>query len=66
MSPTRSLSMIMVGLVAWGAFHAVGAYRFNHNIWRPVIVLACSATFLGFWLVMLAARQSRLKRQRQH
>ncbi len=56
----RPIAYLMVGILAWGMFHAAGAYRFNHNPWRSVVVLACSLGFLGFWAAMLAARKRRL------
>ena len=46
---------IMLGIVAWGLFHAIGAWRLNHDPRRLLVVLACVAAFLGFWLTMLAA-----------
>ncbi len=60
----RPIAYLMTGILAWGMFHAVGAYRFNHNPWRSVVVLACSLAFLGFWMLMLAARKNRLSRER--
>lgn len=63
MSPQRSISLIMVGLLAWGMFHALGAYRYNQSPWRALMVLACSLGFLGFWRMMLALRGARLERQ---
>jgi hypothetical protein len=58
-----ALALIMVAVLAWGIFHAIGAYRFNHNPMRAVMVLACVAGYLGFWGAMLAARRARLARQ---
>jgi hypothetical protein len=55
----------MAALVAWGIFHAVGAWTLNHDARRPLIVLACVAAFLGFWLALLAARRKRLDHQQQ-
>jgi hypothetical protein len=52
----------MLGIVLWGGFHAIGAYRYNHNVYRAVMVVACVAGFLGFWLAMLAARRARIAR----
>jgi len=46
--------------VAWGTFHAIGAWRFNHNPLRAVVVLVCVGGFLGFWMTMLAVRKRRL------
>ena len=52
------------GIVVWGIFHAIGAWRLNHNPLRAVVVLACVGAFLGFWMTMLAVRQRRLSKQR--
>jgi CHASE2 domain-containing sensor protein len=51
----RIILWIMVGVVAWGLFHAIGAWRLNHDPRRMLVVLGCVAAFLGFWLTMLAA-----------
>jgi len=56
----RILRGIFLAIVAWGMFHAVGAWTLNHDPRRPLIVLACVAAFLGFWLTLLAARRRRL------
>ena len=32
----------------------------NHDARRPLIVIACMAAFLGFWLALLASRKRRL------
>jgi hypothetical protein len=56
----RILAWIMGGLVVWGLFHAAGAWTFNHDVRRPLVVIACTAAFLGFWLVLLANRRKRL------
>jgi len=61
----RILQWIMGSLVVWGVFHAVGAWTLNHDARRPIIVLACVAAFLGFWLAMLAARRRRLEHQQR-
>ena len=50
----RLLRWIMAGIVVWGVFHAIGAWTLNHDARRPLVVLACVAAFLGFWLAMLA------------
>ena len=42
----------------------MGAWRFNNNPLRAVVVLACVLGFLGFWLTMLAVRQRRLSQRR--
>jgi predicted Na+-dependent transporter len=61
----RILAWIMIALVVWGLFHAVGAWTLNHDARRPLIVLACVAAFLGFWLTLLAARRRRLDREQR-
>ena len=62
----RILGGIVVALIVWAVYHAVGAYRLNHNPWRAVIVLACMGGFLGFWWLMLHSRQRRLRKRDSH
>jgi threonine/homoserine/homoserine lactone efflux protein len=47
------LLAIVLAVAAWGAYHAVGAYLFNHNPWRAAVVAACVAAFLAFWGLLL-------------
>jgi len=63
MTANRVILLIAVVVAAWGVYHAVGAYLFNHNPWRGVVVLGCVAAYLGFWSLMLSARRARLERQ---
>ena len=56
----RLIRRIMLAIAVSGAVLAVGAWRFNHDVRRPLVVLACVAAFLGFWMAMLAARRRRL------
>lgn len=59
---------IATGVLAWGAFHAVGAYLYNDNLLsgnallRPIVVMLCVLGFLGFWWLMLTARRARIER----
>jgi len=58
--------LIMGSVLAWGIFHAAGAYfnfRPNQNPWRAVMVLVCVVGFLGFWLLMLSVRAARIARR---
>jgi len=55
---------VALGVLGWGIFHAIGAWRLNGNPLRAVVVLACVAAFLGFWMTMLAVRRRRLSRGR--
>ncbi len=59
----RLLRWIMVAIVAWGVFHAIGAWMLNHDARRPLVVLACVGAFLGFWLLMLSTRSGRVRRR---
>jgi len=52
-SPRLLFVLIMGGMVVWGAYVALGAYLYNYNPWRGVIVLVCVGLFLGFWLLLL-------------
>jgi cbb3-type cytochrome oxidase subunit 3 len=57
------LPLVMVGLLAWGIFHAVGAFRLDQNPWKAIVVMAFSLAFLGFWALLLRARASRRANQ---
>jgi CHASE2 domain-containing sensor protein len=59
--PERIIRWIMMGIVAWGVFHAIGAWRLNHDPRRMLVVLGCVAAFLGFWAAMLSVRARRLR-----
>lgn len=50
----RIIVAIAVGLLVWGGIHAWGAYLYNHNPWRAVMVGGFMAAFLAFWLGLLA------------
>ena len=50
---TRAIAFVVLGVLAWGLFHAVGAYRFNHDPRRAFVVLACVLGFLAFWGLLL-------------
>jgi hypothetical protein len=55
---------IVVAIAIWGIVLAAGAWSLNWNPLRPLVVLACVAGFLGFWMTMLAVRQRRLNQRR--
>ncbi len=50
---------ICAGLTVWGIAQAIGAYTFNYDPRRPLIVLGCMGAFLGFWLVLLSILKKR-------
>jgi ABC-type transport system involved in Fe-S cluster assembly fused permease/ATPase subunit len=53
------LALIMLGVLVWGSIHALGAYWFNYNPWRALVVMVCVVGYLGFWLLMLQMRARR-------
>ena len=57
----RAIAMVVTGILAWGVFHAVGAYRFNHDPRRGLVVLACVVAFLAFWGILLWNRARSLR-----
>lgn len=61
---TRIIAWVAIAVLAWGVVQAIGAWRFNHDPLRAVVVLACVTAFLGFWMAMLAVRRRRLSRRR--
>jgi hypothetical protein len=61
----RVIQWIMVAVLVWGGYLAVGAVRApgNHATWRGLIILGCTLAFLGFWFAALSLRQQRLNRE---
>lgn len=55
----RIIRWLFGGLIVWGIAQAIGSYTFNHDPRRPMVVLACVGTFLGFWLALLKTWQKR-------
>ena len=62
-SSRKLMAWILAGLVIWGGLHAISVYFFNFNVWRSVVVLACFAGFIGFWLAAIAARERGISRR---
>ncbi len=50
---------LMIAIVVWGAIIAAGAWTLNHDVRRPLVVMACVLGFLGFWLAMLRTLRGR-------
>lgn len=66
MKPVYLVWLISVAVLVWGLFLALGAYLnfpLNSNPWRFAVVFGCVLAFLGFWWVMLAQRNARLRKQ---
>lgn len=58
---------IVIALILWGALLGVGAYVFRgqHDLRKPLIILACVGTFVGFWGMLLWINRGRLLRGHQ-
>ena len=57
--PRLMIGLIMAALLVWATYLAIGAYYYNLNPWRPVLVLGCMVVFVGWWLLLLWARSRR-------
>ena len=57
--PAPDVLLLWVAIAIWtfGIVIAVGSYWLNHNIYRPLVVLACVALFQGFWKMLLSTRR---------
>ena len=55
----QPLLVLMLALLAWGLYHAVGTYQTGGDVRKPIIVLACMFVFLGAWGVLLFRRNRR-------
>lgn len=56
-------AVIMLGLLIWGSYHAIGAYRSgNMALLKAAITLGFFLLFLGFWGSLLWIRHRRLQR----
>jgi hypothetical protein len=60
-SPRLLYGLIVGGMLVWGAYLALGAYLYNHNPWRAVVVMGCVVAFLGIWMGLMAMRNRRLR-----
>jgi hypothetical protein len=54
---------IMAALFAWGTLHAIGAYRYNLDIRKPIVVYAFMGGFLALWGLAIMLRNRRLRRE---
>lgn len=52
----RPILAIMAAVMAWGCLHALGAYLFEHDYRKPLIVCGFLLAFLGVWAALLAVR----------
>lgn len=60
-STIRPIRWLMLALIVWGIYVAIGTSRFAQNfsdsMWKGAIVLGCVVAFLGLWTVVLAAKR---------
>jgi hypothetical protein len=70
MSTPRLITIIILGVLLWGTFHAVGAsiggfgeQKLVTDFRRAIVVLGATLLFVGFWVAMLTHRNRRLSRR---
>jgi hypothetical protein len=56
----KYLWAIMTAVAAWGCLHAYGAYLFNHNPLRALVLGVATGGFLAAWGVALFVARRRL------
>lgn len=54
-------TLIVVGVLCWGAFHARGAYLLNRNLGRPAIVFGCVLLFLAAFVAVFRVSRRKLE-----
>jgi hypothetical protein len=60
--PVNWTLWIMLALLAWGGYLAIGAFRAPGNLHtlRGLIIFGCTLAFLGFWWLALVFRARRI------
>lgn len=53
----RGIVLIMLALVAWGTFLALGAFLFDFDARKFYIVAGAFGAFLMFWLLLLVTHR---------
>jgi hypothetical protein len=62
--PSRRLIVLLAAaLAAWGLYLSIGAFLFNHDVRRGLIVFVCMTAFLGWWLLLVRYRTKRNSEQ---
>jgi hypothetical protein len=59
----RLIVLLAAALATWGLYQAVGAFLFNHDVRRGLVVFACMAAFLGWWLLLVRHRTKKKSEQ---
>jgi hypothetical protein len=60
------IGAIMAALFLWGSLHALGAYLYDLDVRKPLVVYAFMLLFLGGWLLALLVRDRKLRRDFQN
>lgn len=68
-SPNRIIWIIVAGLLAWGAYLAVGTYfghgDIRHDFRRSAFILVAVGGFVAMWAAALYFRARRINRGRR-
>ena len=74
MSNRLLILLIMLGVIAWGAFHAVGSYlgglapagpgSLSPDVRRGLVVMGFTLAFLGIWALLLERQKRRPPNER--
>ena len=60
-SKNRPIRWLMLALMVWGVYLAVGTSRFardfSDSVWKGAIVLGCVVAFLGLWILVLEKKR---------
>ena len=67
-SNIRPIRWLMLALMVWGVYLALGTSRFardfSDSVWKGAIVLGCVVAFLGLWTAVLANKRRHLASDR--
>ena len=61
----RLIWLIIGGLAIWGGLQSLGAYLFELDYRKPIIVYGFVGAFLSFWAIMLGLRSGRVARENE-
>ncbi|MFV2067596.1 MAG: hypothetical protein ACC645_11510 [Pirellulales bacterium] len=61
-APRWGLALLLLAIVGWGLIDALGAYWFNHDPRRGLVVLVAVGAFVGLWSLLLVTRRPQRRR----
>ena len=64
--PRWGLALLLLAIVGWGLIDALGAYWFNHDLRRGVVVLVAVGAFVGLWALLLVTRRPQRRSPDDH